>query len=97
MRFTKQAFKEWLETRHERRSVGDPEDTTNCALCKFFKAHGVHLIQMQYMTRNYSDGRGFIKNPKWMETYQRRAVQIAKWTGVRNITAGTARKILENV
>ncbi len=97
MRFTRQAFAEWLELKADNRSVGDPENTTNCALCKFIKANGVRTVEMQYVTRNLFNGQGYVANPKWMQEYQRRAVKIANWTGVKNITAGTARKILENV
>ncbi len=103
MRLTRQAFAEWLDSKLDNRSVGDPEDTNSCALCRFLKAQGATHVDMQYMHRTVffglkavSSGRS-VKNPLWMQTYQRRAVKVAKWIGIKNITAGTARKILENV
>ena len=96
MRIIRKEFSEWLASKADRRSVGDPFDSKDCALCKFMKENGVEYIEMQYATRVINN-RDRVTNPNWMVTYQRRASNVAEWTGVKNITAQTARQILANV
>ena len=87
MRFSKRAFKAWLESKVGR-SVGNPTNRHYCPLCEFLRAQGAEDVIMMPSYRQV-DGKG-TDNPIWARKFQHNAMNHVEHRGWVTILAEEA-------
>lgn len=92
MKFTKKAFRTWLESKKSRAPVGKPEDRRHCPLCEFLKSQGASDITMDFTNRIVNKMHSI--NPLWAQKFQIAACDFVNPDTSRGITAKRALLLL---
>ena len=92
MKFTKKAFRVWLESKPSRAQVGQPEDRRHCPLCEFLKSQGASGISMDFRDR-VVNGK-LSTNPLWAQNFQYATCDFVSPDTSRSITAKRALSFL---
>ena len=91
---TKKAFCDWLD-RRESADVGIPNEFEDCPFCRFLRDNGAESVYVDF-DNIVVDGRCY-ENRIWQRAFQKRAVNIASFLGLGEITGLTAKKIMDNL
>lgn len=93
MKFSKKAFKAWLESKTRQKVVGRPEHILRCPLCEFLKEQGAKRVIMHIDYRRV-DGRQMVANPQWAQKFQIDACAVVDGDDSIQITAKRALSFL---
>lgn len=94
-KFSKSGFIKFLESVGPRKSVGDPNDSNDCPLCRYLKQQGAFYVSMGIRSRSVNDTTVRTQNPQWAKDFQEEAIKRREGSNRRSMTAGAALKVLE--
>ena len=92
MKFTKKAFRTWLEDQKSMTQVGQPEDRRHCPLCEFLRSQGASEVTMTFEDRIVN--KKYSNNPMWAHSFQLAACDFISPDTSRGITAKRALSFL---